>query len=565
MQHCSIIIPTLFRASLLRETLESLSHQTDRDFEVIVVCDGEDPQTRELADRYTATYPLRWVFHDQNEGQAVARNRGAQEALGEFLLFLDDDTTPSADWVSRHVGGHAKYGLGRDVVVCGRILEIYPYPPRSHTDRFLRVEREHQIAALEDSCQRRQADFSRYACFGLNSSIRRSLFLTTGGFDSALRFVGEDFELGTRLHNDGIQFFFERCAIVRHRNTKDLVDHFNFTLPFMAQHDLHRVRKRGQKMEQTRRLVSMDSGKLAKRLAHRAAWHFPEFFRGGSTLCQWVVDATGWEPLFHLWNRLHMAVYWQNLRSQGVTREWLRKCAGSAGRALMFHSVSVPEDGVVSRYCVSPQRFSCFMAWLQMAGYKPSLPDESFAKSASPHSVILTFDDGYENFYREVFPPLQRMGWKATVFLVVDRIGQTNVWDTGRHPERRLLSLEQIREMHRYGIQFGSHSLTHPFLTRLSDQDLRREVGDSKARLEDLVGSEVSCFAYPYGDMDLRVRGTVAEAGYKLAMTTQEGVNFWTDPLCLKRVHVGETDTLLEFALKLFTGKDYRRSLRQRL
>ena len=325
---CSIIIPTWQRSELLSATLDSLAQQTMKEFEVVVVCDGEDPQTRELATRYMATYPLRWIFSEQNEGQASARNRGAQDARGEFLLFLDDDTMPAEDWIFKHIGGHKKYGKGRDVVVYGKILETYTRPPRSQTERFLRAEREHQLAVLEDSYQRREPDFSRYVCFGVNSSIRRSTFLTVGGFDPALRFVGEDFELGTRLHNTGIQFYLETGAIVRHRNTKDIVAYFHSRLHSMAQHDLHRVRERGQKVEQTQRLVSMDSGRLTKRFAHRAAWCFPKFFLAAIPLCRWVVDTTGWEPFFHLWDRCHMALYWQAIRSQGGTRVWLRECAG---------------------------------------------------------------------------------------------------------------------------------------------------------------------------------------------------------------------------------------------
>ena len=558
---CSIIIPTRQRSELLSATLDSLAQQTDKDFEVVVVCDGEDPPTRELAARYRAVYPLRWIFSQENEGQAAARNRGALAAEGEWLLFLDDDMIPSEDWVFLHRQNHENYGEHRNVVVYGKIVETYQHSPRSHTERFLRSERERGLAILESAYQRREMEFGRHACFGVNSSIRRGAFFAVGGFDPALRFVGEDFELGSRLHDHGIQFHFEPFAIVRHRNTKDPIEHFSYAVRSWAHRDLHRVRERRQRNEQTRLLASIGHGSPVRLLTRRMAWYWPRLFEMGARVCQPVVDATGSESCFRLWHRLRWASYWQALRSHGVTLDWILQCAGSPVPALMFHSISVPEDRAAGHYCVSPRRFLKLAGWLQMTGYKPLLPGEYLAGVASPRPVLLTFDDGYEDFYGEVFPLLQQMGWKATVFLVADRIGQSNVWDENILPKRRLLSLEQIREMHRHGVQFGSHSLTHPFLTRLSAGDLRREVADSKARLEDLLGSEVSCFAYPYGDLDLRVRGAVAEAGYKVAMTTQEGLNFWTDPFCLKRVNVGEKDTLLEFALKVTTGVDYRQKL----
>lgn len=562
---CSIIIPTWQRPGLLPTTLDSLTQQIDRTFEVVVVCDGEDPQTRELAARYKAAYPLRWIFSDQNEGQAAARNRGALAASGEWILFLDDDMIPENDWVLQHRKHHEENHQRRGVAVWGKVVETYEQPPRSRTEQLLRAQRERDLAEWERSYRQRAMDFGRFACFGVNSSIRRDTFLALGGFDPALRFVGEDFELGSRLHNHGIPLHFEPSAIVQHRNTKDAIEYLHYVERSWAHSDLHRVRELHQRNERTLRLASMGHGSSVRRLAHRMAWSWPGLFELGEKLCRRVVETTGSESCFRLWRRLHQTLYWQTLKSQGVNLEWLRQCAGSPVSALAFHSISQPEDRARNSYCVSPQRFRLFVEWLKLTTYTSVSPEEYLDGVECSRRVLLTFDDGYEDFYWEVFPVLQRICWKATVFLVADRIGQFNEWDENISGKRRLLSLEQIREMHRHGVQLGSHSLTHPFLTRLSDGDLRREVMDSKARLEDLIGSEVSCFAYPYGDVDLRVRGAVAEAGYKLAMTTQEGLNFWTDPLCLKRVKVGGTDTLLEFALKVFTGKDYRRSLRQRL
>ena len=73
----SIIIPTCQRAELLPETLNSLASQSEGDFEVIVVCDGEDPQTRALSEGCSADYPLRWIFVPENQGLPSARNAGA--------------------------------------------------------------------------------------------------------------------------------------------------------------------------------------------------------------------------------------------------------------------------------------------------------------------------------------------------------------------------------------------------------------------------------------------------------------------------------------------------------
>jgi peptidoglycan/xylan/chitin deacetylase (PgdA/CDA1 family) len=120
-----------------------------------------------------------------------------------------------------------------------------------------------------------------------------------------------------------------------------------------------------------------------------------------------------------------------------------------------------------------------------------------------------------------------------------------------------LLDVVQIREMHRYGVQFGSHSLSHPFLTELSDRELRREVFDSKSRLEEMLGHDVSCFAYPYGDLDARVRAAVADAGYRFAFTVNAGGNLWDDRLALNRIGLAEEDSILSLWMKLRTGRSF--------
>lgn len=557
--NCSVVIPTWRRPALLAETLDSLACQTEADFDVVVVCDGEDPETRALAARYSAEFPLRWVFSPENRGRPLARNAGAQEATSDLLLFLDDDTPAAPDWVSRHRRRHRVWQGAYEVAICGKVVETYAESPVSHTEAFLRGFRNDVLGQAEAGYIRGGMDFDRYACFGVNCSIRRSVFWAVGGFHPAPHYRREDYELGTRLYDSGIRFEYEPCAVVFHRNSKQLVGYFLQYAGVVGPSDLHRVRVKQQRNAQTRRLAGLHSGPAWRRLAHRLAWEFPDLFQAAAAVCGKAMDATGWKSFFWLWQRLTVAGYWEGVKSAGETLDSVRRLVPPSTAALMFHSISAPTERRQRARYLSPRRFSRFMGWLKAGGYKCVLPTEWLAGATSARSVMLTFDDGYEDFCFEAFPVLQRLGLKAVAFLVVDRIGQWNTWDKiGPNRGRRLLSLPQIRETYRHGIQFGSHSLTHPWLTRLSDAELRREVRDSKYRLENLLGSEVSCFAYPYGDVDARVRGAVAEAGYKIAMTTDEGRNCWVDRLCLKRTNVSEADGLLNLTLKLATGRDFR-------
>ena len=143
-------------------------------------------------------------------------------------------------------------------------------------------------------------------------------------------------------------------------------------------------------------------------------------------------------------------------------------------------------------------------------------------REKAPPDVILTFDDGYEDFYKEAFP-------RAGTF----RPGRDGL--CGSRPNRAVqhlgsrrsdfvasavLTVQQIRELHRHGVTFGSHSLTRTrFYPYFPLRDLRREVSDSKSRLEDLLGFEVERLCLSQRPVDCRVRAAVADAGYKIAMS----------------------------------------------
>lgn len=99
------------------------------------------------------------------------------------------------------------------------------------------------------------------------------------------------------------------------------------------------------------------------------------------------------------------------------------------------------------------------------------------------------------------------------------------------------LGWEQALEMQSSGVEFGSHTLTHPILTRVRDEQLRRELQQSRVRLEEMLKRKIEAFCYPNGNADERVAGEVRRAGYTCAVTTRSGLNDSTaDPLLLKRI-----------------------------
>lgn len=561
---CSVIIPTRDRPRLLCKTLEALAQQTERVFEVIVVVDGDDPQTRSVADTYRAPYPLQWVFEAEHKGQASARNTGAAAAKSEILIFLDDDTTPVPGWIYYHLKHHRLNGGQYPIAVFGKDIDKYMLPPRSYTEQYLRDLRNRTLDLFEVHHKDQSLEFSKGISFGLNSSILRKTFLAIGGFDPSLSYIGEDFDLGARLYESGVQCLFEPEAVVYHHDTKDGIEYHYSIMRCAGQCDVYRRREKKHRNDRLQLLAQIHYGSYWRRVTHHVAWYCPWIFRLAASLCRKITDTTGSKLSFRLWFKMGVGDYWRSVRAAGETAESLRGLFPPRAPILMLHSISTTTEKRLSSYCTSRSRFSRFLWWVKKAGYTSALPSEWQSGTRSSRRIILTFDDAYEDFLTDAFPALERLGFKATVFVVVDLIGKTNEWDESEgFPRRRLLSRDQIRDLHRQGIHFGSHTLTHPWLTKLSDRHLEREVRDSKRKLEDLLGAEVSCFSYPYGDVDMRVRGAVARAGYKVALTTNDGLNGWEDPLCLRRVNICDADTYLELVLKMATGKDFRERARE--
>ena len=198
---------------------------------------------------------------------------------------------------------------------------------------------------------------------------------------------------------------------------------------------------------------------------------------------------------------------------------------------LTYHRVGIFDAPAVHRgiHC-RVEDFRAHLRWLRRVGFRVISFAEAHAAlfaggPPSPRAVVLTFDDGYQDFCEHALPILREQGRPATLFAVAGRLGQAADWDAqdGYLPPP-LMSAATLREVAACGLEIGSHGFTHRRLTQLTDAELCREVGDSKAALEDVIGARVRYFSYPYGDHDVRVRDAVQAAGYEAAVTTARAV-----------------------------------------
>jgi peptidoglycan/xylan/chitin deacetylase (PgdA/CDA1 family) len=225
---------------------------------------------------------------------------------------------------------------------------------------------------------------------------------------------------------------------------------------------------------------------------------------------------------------------------------------------LTYHKLGPrPAGARIKGLYVSAALFERQLSELRRAGFNTAgfaLPPEPEGNAGK--RIALTFDDGFANVLRHGLAPLARHGFHAIQFLVADLIGRSNEWDLPQGEALELLMDEkQIKDWLAAGHEIGSHSLTHPFLTRISREQAREEIFLSKKKLEDRFNAPVRHFCYPYGDWNPAVRDLVMEAGYETACTTEFGLNnALTPPFELKRITARYQSFNLKSLLARFAG-----------
>ncbi len=164
--------------------------------------------------------------------------------------------------------------------------------------------------------------------------------------------------------------------------------------------------------------------------------------------------------------------------------------------------------------------------------------------------IILTFDDGYIDNYTYAFPILKEFNFKGVIYLVSDRT--YNKWDVDLTDEKtfNLMDRSMLEEMRDSGlIEFGGHTLSHPRLSQLSDDEMKKEIFEDKKITESKLNIKLNSFAYPYGDLDNRAKKLVEEAGYPFGVATDSGSFCLSDDIFEIR-RIGIFPTITNFGYK---------------
>jgi peptidoglycan/xylan/chitin deacetylase (PgdA/CDA1 family) len=234
---------------------------------------------------------------------------------------------------------------------------------------------------------------------------------------------------------------------------------------------------------------------------------------------------------------------------------------------LMYHSISDDAETVHPYYRIStsPQQFASQMKYLHENGYRTASLTEIVSQlqrqaAVVDKRVVITFDDGYRDFYRHAFPALNQYGFSSTVFLPTAYIGDHPIQFKGKD----CLTWGEVQELNRHGILFGSHTVTHPQLRELSAPAINAEVANSKATIEEKLGSAADSFSYPYAfpqtdsDFTKMLRDSLRRAGYRNGVSTIVGrANRTSEPLFLERLPVNSCDDQALFSAKLAGAYDW--------
>jgi len=269
---------------------------------------------------------------------------------------------------------------------------------------------------------------------------------------------------------------------------------------------------------------------------------------------------------------------------------------------LMYHSISEPDGKQKHPYyetCTSPQVFAEHMKFLHENDYKVISLDQAveilkyskniqksqraigpnkftpltFLKKRSGTNligakqlnqpekyVVLTFDDGFRNFYTDAFPILKEYNFPATVFLPTDFIGT----EKNKLRGKEHLTWGQVSELSDSGINFGSHTVTHPELSNLSNKDIEYEIKQSKKTIEYKLGKAINTFSYPFKFPEEKkvfvknLREILIKHEYRHGVSTRIGTTSKSDDIYfMKRIPINTGDDSTLFQAKLERGYNW--------
>jgi peptidoglycan/xylan/chitin deacetylase (PgdA/CDA1 family) len=205
---------------------------------------------------------------------------------------------------------------------------------------------------------------------------------------------------------------------------------------------------------------------------------------------------------------------------------------------IMYHYVEYvkdPRDTMRETLNIKPDIFETQLKTINKEGYTSYFVKDVAAalngyKKLEDKSIVLTFDDGYEDFYTYAFPLLKKYGVKATYYVINNLVGT-----------KGYVTEKELKEIVNSGlVEVGAHTLDHTYLKGMSKQAQEKEIIESKVGLEEMLGIRISTFAYPFGAFDDNAIEVVKEASFSAAVSVIPGnVHSINEKYYLYRIRAG--------------------------
>ncbi len=209
---------------------------------------------------------------------------------------------------------------------------------------------------------------------------------------------------------------------------------------------------------------------------------------------------------------------------------------------LMYHELELAgrklcqsEPGYV-RYILPVETFRSQLSWLKQSGWKGLNVSEAVHFPSEP-AVCFTFDDGCETDLLAAAPLLREFGFNATFYLTAGFLGTHGY-----------LSADQVRRLDAQGFEIGCHSMTHPYLSDLTEPELKREIADAKLLIEQIVGHPIKHFSCPGGRYDQRTIKVARLAGFETVANSQ----FYTNSSRTSAYELGRVAMLRDLRIEKF-------------
>ncbi len=202
---------------------------------------------------------------------------------------------------------------------------------------------------------------------------------------------------------------------------------------------------------------------------------------------------------------------------------------------LMYHKIQLKESNASPhKIYVTVENFRNHLTWMKEWNLTPltfrdlqdfrELHRDSSEFPTNP--IVLTFDDGYQNNLTLAAPLLKEFNFRGVIYLLADHSLQTNLWDLNSDPngQEPLLNLKEKKDLIEMGVfEIGSHGFKHEDMTKMSEEQARFELVESKHQLENELGIKVLSFAYPFGHTNSQLANLASEAGYSYSVNTDTG------------------------------------------